>query len=114
MTVMIISELGRRIVSSMFELRSRLTSAVEPSSANPKVASFIPGPVSLMMIRYVACIILLEWSTTSLGLWVYRITVPHAQYDILILNSNTLSQDHVQYHQHELNKLLIKTMKHKK
>ena len=32
-------------------------------------------------LRHVACILLLEWSTTSQRLWVYRISVPYAQKD---------------------------------
>ena len=31
------------------------------------------------MVRHVKCILLLEWSTTSQRLWVYRISVPYAQ-----------------------------------
>ena len=30
------------------------------------------------MMRYVSCILLLEWSTTSQRLWVYRISVSYA------------------------------------
>ena len=33
------------------------------------------------MMRHVSCILLLEWSTTSQMLWVYRISVPYAQKD---------------------------------
>ena len=33
------------------------------------------------MIRHVSCILLLEWSTTSQMLWVYRISAPYAQKD---------------------------------
>ena len=33
------------------------------------------------MMRHVSCILLLEWSTTSQRLWVYRIYVPCAQKD---------------------------------
>ena len=32
-------------------------------------------------ILHVSCILLLEWSTTSQRLWVYRISVPYAQKD---------------------------------
>ena len=32
-------------------------------------------------MRHVSCILLLEWSTTSQPLWVYRISVPYAQKD---------------------------------
>ena len=39
----------------------------------------IPG--SWIMMRHVSCIFLLEWSTTSKRLWVYRISVPYAQKD---------------------------------
>ena len=39
----------------------------------------IPG--SWIMMRHVSCILLLEWSTTSQRLWVYRISVPYAQKD---------------------------------
>ena len=52
---------------------------VEHSSANPKVPGLIPG--SWIMMRHVSCILLLEWSTTSQWLWVYRISVPYAQKD---------------------------------
>ena len=43
----------------------------------------MPGliPGSWIMMRHVACILLLEWSTTSQRLWVYRISVPYAQKD---------------------------------
>ena len=58
---------------------------VEHSSANPKVSGSIPGPVSLqgswIVMRHVSCILLLEWSTTSQRLWVYRISVLYAQKD---------------------------------
>ena len=54
---------------------------VEHSSANPKVPSLIPGPVSWIMMRHVTCVLLLEWSTTSQRLLVYRIPVPYAQKD---------------------------------
>ena len=33
------------------------------------------------MMRHVSCTLLLEWSTTSQRLWVYRISVPYAQKD---------------------------------
>ena len=33
------------------------------------------------MMRHVSCILLLEGSTTSQRLWVYRISVPYAQKD---------------------------------
>ena len=36
---------------------------------------------SWIMMRHVSCILLLEWSTTSQRLWVYRISVPYAQKD---------------------------------
>ena len=36
---------------------------------------------SRIMMRHVKCILLLEWSTTSQRLWVYRISVPYAQKD---------------------------------
>ena len=39
----------------------------------------IPG--SWIMMRHVSCILLLEWSTTSQRLWVYRIYVPYEQQD---------------------------------
>ena len=39
----------------------------------------IPG--SWIMMRHVSCILLLEWSTTSQRLWLYRISVPYAQKD---------------------------------
>ena len=32
-------------------------------------------------MMHVSCILLLEWSTTSQRLWVYRISVPYAQKD---------------------------------
>ena len=57
---------------------------VEHLSANPKVPGSNPGPVSChtgVMDYDVSCIILLEWSTTSQRLWVYRIFVPYAQKD---------------------------------
>ena len=57
---------------------------VEHSSANPKVPDSVgPGliPGSWIMMRHVSCILLLEWSTTSQRLWVYRISVLYAQKD---------------------------------
>ena len=36
-------------------------------------------------MRHVPCILLLEWSTTSQRLWVYRISVPYAQKDPIFL-----------------------------
>ena len=39
----------------------------------------IPG--SWILMRHVSCILLLEWSTTSQRLWVYRSSVPYAQKD---------------------------------
>ena len=63
----------------------RVSSVVEHSSAYPKVPGSIPGPVSYrgswIIMRHVSCILLLEWSTTSQRLWVYRISVPYAQKD---------------------------------
>ena len=52
---------------------------VEHSSANPKVPGLIPG--SWIMIRHVhvQCHLLLEWSTTSQRLCMYKISVPYAQ-----------------------------------
>ena len=38
-------------------------------------------PGSWILMRHVSCILLLEWSTTSQRLWVYRISVPYAQKD---------------------------------
>ena len=39
-------------------------------------------PMSQIVMDYdEACILLLEWSTTSQKLWVYRISVPYAQKD---------------------------------
>ena len=73
MTIMIIFEL-----SGSARVRRRLPSLVENSSTNPKVVSFIPGPVSWIMIRCVARIVLLEWSTTSQRPRMYRISVPYA------------------------------------
>ena len=35
-------------------------------------------PGSWIMMGHVYCILLLEWSTTSQRLWVYRIYVPYA------------------------------------
>ena len=35
-------------------------------------------PGSWIMMRHVSCILLLEWSTTSQRLWVYRTSVPYA------------------------------------
>ena len=43
----------------------------------------IPG--SWIMMRQVSCILLLEWSTTSQRLWMYRIPVPYAQKDPRLL-----------------------------
>ena len=63
-------------------LRRRVSSVVEHSSAYPRFNSgpgLIPG--SWIMMRHVSCILLLEWSTTSQRLWVYRISVPYAQKD---------------------------------
>ena len=49
----------------------------------PNVACRFSGPGlipgSWIMMRHVSCILLLEWSTTSQRLWVYRISVPYAQ-----------------------------------
>ena len=56
-----------------------VSSVVEHSSVNPKVPSSILIPGSWIMMRCVSCILLLEWSTTSQRLWVYRISVPYAQ-----------------------------------
>ena len=58
----------------------RFSSVVEHLSANPKVRFWFdsgPGlmPGSWIMMRHVSCILLLEWSTTSQRLWVYRISV---------------------------------------
>ena len=64
---------------SMRNIRRRVSTVVEHSSANPKVPGLIPG--SWIMMRHVSCILLLEWSTTSQRLWVYRISVPYAQTD---------------------------------
>ena len=56
---------------------------VEHSSANLKVPGFDSGPglipVSWVMMRQFSFILLLEWSTTSQRLWVYRISIPYAQ-----------------------------------
>ena len=46
---------------------------------NSNTLDNIPG--SWIMMRHVSCILLLEWSTTSQRLWVYRISVPYAQKD---------------------------------
>ena len=60
----------------------RVSSVVEHSSTNPKVPGSIPGILgSWIMMRHVSCILLMEWSTTSQRLWVYRISVPYAQKD---------------------------------
>ena len=59
--------------------RRRVSSVVEHLSANPKVPGSIPG--SWIMMSHVSCILLLEWSTTSQRLWVYRISVPYAHKD---------------------------------
>ena len=52
------------------------TNSFEPAISGP---GFIPG--SRMVKRHVSCILLLEWSTTSQRLWMYRIYVPYAQTD---------------------------------
>ena len=52
----------------------------EHSSSSSRFDSrpiLIPG--SWIMMRHVSCILLLEWSTTTERLWVYRISVPYAQ-----------------------------------
>ena len=61
--------------------RRKVTSVVEHSSTNPKIPNSGPGliPGSWIMMRHVSCILLLEWSTTSQRLCVYRIYVPYAQ-----------------------------------
>ena len=65
--------------------RGRVSSVVEHSSANPKVPWFDSEtgllPRSWIIMRHVSCILLLEWSTTSQGLWVYMISVHYAQKD---------------------------------
>ena len=51
---------------------------VEHTSANPMVPGSILGPVPYRgMMRHVSRILLLEWSTTSQRLWMYRISVPY-------------------------------------
>ena len=63
-------------------LISREEAVIEHSSANPKVASLIPGPSlipgSWIMMTHISCILFLDLSTTSQRLWVYRISVPYA------------------------------------
>ena len=65
--------------------RRRVTSVVEHSSSNLKVPWFDSGTDLLLrswiMMRHVSCILLLEGSTTSQRLWVYRISVHYAQKD---------------------------------
>ena len=53
-----------------------------PLSKGPRFDSG-PGLIlgSWIMMRHVSCILLLEWSTTSQRLWVYRISVSYAQND---------------------------------
>ena len=70
-----------RVLLGAGKERRRVSSVVEHLSANPKVPGSIPGPVSWIMMRHVSCIVLLEWSTTSQRLWVYRISVPYPQKD---------------------------------
>ena len=68
--------------------RRRVSPVVEHSSANPKVPGSIPAWSRLgswIMMRHVKCILLLEWSTTSQRLWVYRISVPYTQKDPRLL-----------------------------
>ena len=59
------------------------------------------------MMRHVSCILLLEWSTTSQRVCVYRISVPYAQKDPRFLfekrrenpgNSGLLSQQQMVVH----------------
>ena len=47
----------------------------------PPISFTIAQVGSWIIMRHVACILFLEWSTTSQGLWVYRISVPYAQKD---------------------------------
>ena len=63
-------------------MESYISPVVEHSSGNPWYDSgpgLIPG--SWIMMRHVRCILLLEWSTTSQRLWVYRIYFPYAYKD---------------------------------
>ena len=71
-----------------------------------------PGLIqgSSIMMRHVSFILLLEWSTTSQRLWVYRISVPYPQKDprflfekrieflslVLTIDGSTLPQDCVE------------------
>ena len=50
-----------------------------PSSTNPKVSGSIVNLVSDMGHGGAGMILLLEWSTSSQRLWVYKISVPYAQ-----------------------------------
>ena len=67
---------------------------VEQSPANSKVLDFWPGLIlgSWIMMRHVSCILLLEWSTASQRLWVYRISVPYAQKDPKVLFEKSKGQ----------------------
>ena len=71
---------------------------VEHWSANPKVACFDSGfgliPGSWIMMRHVQCILLLEWSTTSQSMWMYRISVPHAAKGLRVLFEKSRGQPH--------------------
>ena len=85
--VMIRLPVGRPICGELndcIHIRRRVSSVVEHSSANlnpwfDSGPSLIPG--SWIMMTYVSSILLLEWSTTSQRLWVYRIYVPYEQKD---------------------------------
>ena len=63
-------------------IQTTSTDALTTSAKGPRFDSgpgLIPG--SWIMMRHVSCILLLEWSTTSQRLWVYKISVPYAQKD---------------------------------
>ena len=53
---------------------------VEYSCTNPKVPGSIPAR-SHTRFMHVKCILLLQWSTSSQRLWVFRISVPNVQKD---------------------------------
>ena len=58
-----------------------------------------PGLIlgSWIMMKHVSCILLLEWSTTSQRLWVYRISVPYAEKDPWFLFEKKRGQNIVHY-----------------
>ena len=67
----------------LLSLQSPLTIMYIRFRFGPVRFDFGPGLTlgSWIMMRHVPCILLLEWSTTSQRLWVYRISVQYAQKD---------------------------------